>query len=103
MKLIELNPCWIGSGGEGIKNADGSPVSRREGVGIIFNCPCGCDSKCFIPVDPPLDGGKPLYGESHLWKRTGDTFETLTLTPSTRRIGGCAWHGCITNGEIRNA
>lgn len=37
------------------------------------------------------------------WERTGDTFDTLTLKPSIQRVGGCAWHGFITNGEVIGA
>ncbi len=37
------------------------------------------------------------------WQRTGETFDTLTLTPSIhsrKEKGGCGWHGFITNGEV---
>jgi hypothetical protein len=101
VKLIDLNPRFLGSGGEGIRNADGSPSPRREGIGVIFNCPCGCKSECFIPFANPLDGGPAIFnGDKHVWQREGDTFEMLTLTPSILRIGGCAWHGFITKGAI---
>lgn len=98
-KLTELNPCWVGHGGEGISDAQGNAVPRRESIGISFDCPCGCGTSCFIPFANPLDGGAPVHNEAHLWQRTGDAFENLTLTPSIQRIGGCAWHGFITNGE----
>ena len=105
MKLIELNPRFLGAGGEGITNADGLPAPEREGVGVIFTCPCGkCDEfhECYVPFTNPLDGGSPIDGHP-TWQRTGDTFETLTLTPSILRSvnkGGCGWHGFITNGEV---
>jgi len=57
----------------------------RRGVGIL---------------DPPLDGGPPVDGPKHVWTRTGDTFETLTLRPSILRMDGCRWHGFVTNGEV---
>jgi hypothetical protein len=101
MKLSELNARFIGAGGEGIYQADGTPAPRREGVGVVFNCPCGCESECFIPFKNPLDGGSPVYDEPHTWERTGETIEDLTLRPSIQRIGGCAWHGFITNGETK--
>ncbi len=39
----------------------------------------------------------------NVWKRgSGDTFETLTLTPSIDANVDIAghWHGFITNGEV---
>ena len=104
MKLSDLNPVFVGAGGEGISNADGSPVPARFGIGIILDCPCG---KCteyeqlFVPFANPLDGG-PQTG-SQGWQRTGTTFDDLTLTPSILRNkdkGGCGWHGYITAGEV---
>lgn len=101
MRLSELNPRWIGAGGEGITNSDGTPAKKREGVGISFNCPCGCGSDVYIGFENPLDGGEKFDKEPHpSWKRTGDTFDTLTTTPSILRVGGCKSHFFITNGEI---
>ena len=109
MRLTDLHPQFIGAGGEGIYNADGSPAPERFGIGIMCTCPCGnCDElrDLYVPFTNPLDGG-PLVNDGHAtWQRTGDTFDTLTLTPSILRSidkGGCGWHGFITNGEILNA
>jgi len=107
MKLIELDPHWVGGGGDGVTQ-NGQPVPRREGVGLGFDCPCGCDSRMYVGFANPLDGG-PAYDPrpNAQWQRTGDTFEALTLTPSIlrRQVNGkgCSWHGFITNGEIVNA
>ena len=84
--LVDLEPRFTSEDG------------RRTGVS--FACPkCG-DHRVFVFVDPPFDPGPPLASP---WKRTGDTFETLTLTPSivARRPGQTAecWHGFITNGQ----
>jgi hypothetical protein len=101
LKLVDLGPRWVGAGGEGIRNADGSPVPERRGVGVSFDCPCGgCGTRAFIPFNNPLDGHGPHDPSRNRWDRAGDTFETLTLTPSIQRVGGCAWHGYITQGEI---
>lgn len=35
------------------------------------------------------------------WGRTGDDFETLSITPSIDASAAKHWHGFITNGEIR--
>ena len=77
------------------------PAPRRKGVGILFDCPCGCSSRCYVPFKNPLDGAASL--EPRGWERTGDTFETLTLAPSILRgtdRGGCGWHGYIRAGAI---
>ncbi len=98
MKLTELNPKFIQHGGDGIYR-DGKPCPSEEGVGIILNCPCGCEEELYVPFSNPLDenlGAKYQKG----WKRTGDTFETLTLEPSIQRRTACKWHGYIRNGEI---
>jgi hypothetical protein len=107
MKLIELNPQWLGNGGEGVtETATGKAVPRREGVGVDLDCPCGCDRRLYVPFKNPLDGGPSIHHSSTGgWLRTGEDFETLTLTPSIQRAdpNGCRWHGFITNGEIVNA
>jgi len=103
-RLSDLNPIWIGAGGPGIiRTLDGASVPRREGVGVMFDCPCGCESPCYVPFSNPLDGDGPIQPEKATWSRMGDTFETLTLAPSIRRVGGCAWHGFIQDGGIVNA
>lgn len=105
MKLTELNPNWVAAGGAGITNSlTGEPVPRRDGIGVNLNCPCGCKDTLFVPFKNPMCGGEGIYrnGEHDTWQRTGDTFETLTLTPSIQRTLGCKWHGYITNGEIVN-
>lgn len=98
MKLVDLDPRWISSGGEGITR-NGQPVPRRDGVGIGCDCPCGTEG-CWLAVyfTNPLDGGPTLEGVAVSWQRTGDTFETLTLRPSLQRRGGCDWHGFLTDG-----
>ena len=101
MKLIDLNPKWYGSGGKGHTDKDGNTLPRREGLGITFNCPCGCSDQLAVSFTNPLDGQPPRDG--HTWQRTGDTFETLTLSPSLLRSkdkGGCGWHGWVRNGQI---
>jgi hypothetical protein len=105
LKLTDLHPEWVGTGGEGITDTDGQPVPHREAVAISFDCPkCGPDHPCLIPLFNPLDGGPPAMANGgHTWTRTGDTFENLTLAPSIQRVGGCNWHGFIQNGDIINA
>lgn len=116
MKLVELHPAWVGAGGEGVSNKDGNPVPERHGVGVSFDCPCAtCTAqrtgnedhdfylRVFVGFSNPLDGGPPHDPRPGAqWQRTGNTFETLSLTPSILRgkeRGGCGWHGFVTNGE----
>jgi hypothetical protein len=99
VRLVDLHPRWVGAGGEGITNADGSPTVARHGVGVSFDCPCGCDQRAFIPFEPALDGKGPHWKDGQHWDRDGDTFDALTLKPSIQHVGGCKWHGFITNGE----
>lgn len=98
MRLTELNPEWYGWHGTGGR------------IGVSLDCPACKDNKAhrvFVPFANPVEG-KPEQ-RNHLWTRTGETFETLSLSPSvdytkydngTVRDPGC-WHGFITNGEVR--
>lgn len=115
-RLVDCNPRWM----HGRYRADEGPV-----CGVKFECPEG-HAECWhaIPFTPAL-GGIPVPGWQEngcIWQRTGETFETLTLTPSIRRhptfvnreaaiADGalsqylndshfCAFHGLITNGAI---
>ncbi len=102
MRLVQLNPVFLSSGGEGITySATGQPVPETEGVGVVFDCPCGNpdeEHRCFIPFANPIGPGFLTHQDG--WRREGTTFETLTLTPSIRRIGDCGWHGLITAGNV---
>jgi hypothetical protein len=125
MQLTELHPAFMGAGGEGISTPGPDPCPQcagagcddchhtgkqyvpapeRHGVGVRLDCPCGNRDKghqLYVPFANPLDGGPPMQtGKNNGWQRTGETFETLTLTPSILRRGSCGWHGFITNGEI---
>jgi hypothetical protein len=104
MRLADLNPIFLSSGGPGVSDAQGRAVPLREGVGVQFDCPCGCASPCFVAFANPLDGGPAVNGIGPGWKREGTTFEALTLTPSVQRGESCPkrWHGFITNGEVRS-
>lgn len=100
MKLIDLEPKWCSAAEEFISDVNGNPLPIREKIGLFCNCPkCGASHPLLLPFANPFDGGKLIY--SVAWQRTGNTFETLTLTPSIFRKD-CGWHGYITNGEIVN-
>ena len=96
MKLADLNPQWFAEPG-------------RQGQGLNFNCPC---PKCSaIPNGSPQQlrvlsvwFANPLDGQgSYLnagWQRVGETFETLTITPSIDASKSGHWHGWIRDGEV---
>ncbi len=86
-----------------------------EAQGVWFLCP-----KCFITkkgkvrthsCQVTFDGRRVAeHHGSHgsdnrptRWQAFGTGFDNLSVSPSILLIGGCAWHGFITNGEIVNA
>lgn len=96
MHLTDLDPGWFSTG-------DG-----RNGMGVTFDCPhcaaTGAYQKLGIWFANPIDGGPaapPGVEPKPRWQRTGETFETLTITPSIDASASGHWHGWITNGEIR--
>lgn len=108
MKLVDLNPKWVGAGGEGVFRKDPAtgvlwPTPERHGIGVSFDCPCGkACLRAFVAFSNPLDGGGAHISPGQpTWERKGEAFETLTLTPSIQRLDNCRWHGFITNGEVR--
>ena len=99
MRLVDLRPRWINHG-------------DRKGVGIRFDNPLGTGGWVRVLFENPLDGGPALPNDDEIpsnnsgnrWRRSGDTFETLSLSPSIDETNGGAnpgWHGHITNGEAR--
>lgn len=116
MLLTDLNPKWCGHGGKGSftrgPNGEEVPIPKRTRVGLMYDCPCGCGDRRYVPFENPEDGLGPLEGKNAKWTRTGTDFETLTLQPSIKHVphklrdgtlDGCAWHGWIRNGEVTNA
>lgn len=85
--LRDKNACFVDVTINGV---------TRTGVGVQLECPCGCDNGLWVPFAEPLDGGPPV---ERGWSRTGDTIDTLTLSPSVLRVGGCGWHGWIRDGQ----
>lgn len=101
INLTRLDPTWI----------------RRDGriVGVRFKCPTcsrwganfeGIHSVGVLFTNPP-DGGPALPNDETIasnndgqrWTRTGDTFESLTLTPSIDGGEG-EWHGYVQAGIV---
>lgn len=105
MRLTELHPKWI--------TLNGWADDRPFYVGITFRCPhCPDGERGYVqylavffenPIDPHgLVGSMfalPRLKDT-LWYRTGDTFETLCLTPSVDASKVGHWHGSISCGEV---
>ncbi len=92
MKLTELNPVWLSSGGDGVSDSvTHEPKPLIEKSALDFDCPCGCKARICVPV---------VAGWHHKWNLSGDNFDNLSLTPSIQRTSGCQSHFHVTNGEI---
>ncbi len=107
MRLVDLKPRWI--------NLPQAAPGVRFYIGVSFLCPTDEHSPCptcggqrgrrlAVRFWPPIDPDNALammgdYPHANFHQRvSGDTFDTLTLSPS---IGlDPIWHGTITNGEI---
>ena len=92
-KLVDCNPRWG-------RYYHGQEIEDC----VTFDCPEGHEH-CLISVQvsPARDGSpQPVRQRNGAqWQRTGDTFETMSLTPSIRSEGPvCFFHGFVTNGEI---
>ncbi len=116
MRLVELEPRWIIDGA-------GANGTARHGMGVTFYCPaCGPEHSLLVWFLNPIDGGPPALPERKplpRWRRTGNTFETLTLAPSIDASMNCrcgklraecngrgpnhraCWHGFIINGVVQ--
>jgi hypothetical protein len=67
----------------------------RKGCGLMVDCPnCGAAGAAYFKN--PLDGGAPVHPVQ--WDRTGETLETLSLTPSFLMIGH--FHSWIRKGVL---
>lgn len=80
LRLVDCNPRWrTWSGRDGADAVDA----------IMFDCPEGhADCHHIIPFTPALDGSAQPVKQTNgaQWQRKGDAFETLSLSPSIRRI-----------------
>ena len=107
MRLTDLQPRWFTFMAH---PADGVVLI----AGLTFVCPHCMKQRIGVRFKPLIDpaGIVAQYGivwpcgDEPVWNRQGDTFETLTLSPSinaqSQRIDVPGhWHGFIENGEVR--
>ena len=101
MRLIDLDPRWVKTTNPDFGGGDPS----RFGMGLSFLSPLKTGLRINIWFKNPLDGKGPINEPEKpraLWERKGNTFDTLTLTPSidvTSKSYPNEWHGNITNGQ----
>ena len=86
--------------------------SLSEAQGVEFLCPkCFQENKgpvgthyCMVTFQgrgvPDEQGSHTAEGRPVRWVVTGTSLEDLTMTPSILLVGGCNWHGFITNGNV---
>jgi hypothetical protein len=116
MKLTTLNPSWIDHGDrKGIGIAFDCMVGSHQFQGKSVPCTI----RNWILFANPLDGGPAWPGDSRSlivaifpdgtdgqvagcgtcrWNRSGDTFESLSMTPSVN-ANACG-HMTLTSGEF---
>lgn len=103
MKLTDLDPRWA-IDADLVIGGVSRHYEGRHGMAISFECPCclGTDRRTRLGVwfANPVDGLPPTDNASNLWRRSGESFDDLTLTPSVDASKHGHWHGHITNGEV---
>lgn len=86
----------------------------RRDTTLMFSCPCGCGAALVIPLKNPLDKGRQDDRAPHAfrWKRVGESFDTLTITPTIHVLENMEieagtlpgpsshWYGLITEGRV---
>lgn len=110
MRLTALRPAWRHWHHDAVR--DGAIVtpatSREKAIGVEFDCPIhGTEHRIYVDFANPFDGAEAVK-RNNLWQRTGETFDTLTTTPSvdyTKYDNGAVrdpscWHGFLNNGEV---
>lgn len=100
MKLTDLEPRWVG-----LHNFDAAATYH---IGVSFRSPQTGQrlAVLFRPaIDPAGLAAKyqwpDFFPDKKKWDRTGDTFDTLTLSPSLDFSAVGEWHGFIVSGEVK--
>ena len=92
--------------------------SPGTSTGLQFRCPRCRQTRIVVPIDPPIGPGPvdpSLNARGIVWRRTGETIDTITLTPSidSKHVNfnddpphnpvECHWHGWVQNGHTVDA
>lgn len=97
MKLTDLNPRWfvLDDGGARVGLTFECPHCRTQRLGVVFHH----DGHAAIE-DQYILARHGAADANHIWTMIGETFETLTLSPSVDASASGHWHGFIRAGEI---
>lgn len=98
MRLVDFEPrelmdADIVVGGQVVHD------ENRHGMGLSFLCPHCRQVRLGVFYKNPVDGRVPS-DDGLLWQRSGESFETLTLSPSIDTSEHGHWHGFIRDGEV---
>ena len=105
IRLSRLTPRWIiGNVKEtpdGVHHLCGAEEGqRRYGLGMTFDCPVHRRvHRITVYFANPLDGLPPPAGVE-LWRREGESFESINLSPPPSFNPLDCWIGFINNGEV---
>jgi hypothetical protein len=109
MKLTELSPKWIKQASGAIVGVEfACPVHAHLGLDANGWAPCIL-AQISVPFANPIGEAQPSdFRKGAVWNRSGDSFESLSLTPSIRCSQGDGkgeggslthWHGFVgSNG-----
>lgn len=113
LRLVDLEPRFVRYETRGAREYLVHTSRLDNAQGMVFLCPScfekngGAVGTHAVEVTFASRGAENHQG-SHgrdgtpsRWSVSGSSFDDLTLTPSVDLTPGCAWHGFITNGEIR--
>lgn len=96
MKLVDLNPRMAIS--RALAGGSWSEAAKRN-VGMTLDCPCCRATRLMVHFRNPIGGTAPEPVE-RLWDRTGDSFDTMTLSPSIDASAVGHAHFSIAQGLI---
>lgn len=121
MRLLDLDAEFVGEYHErGYRR-----FNHIEGAqGVLFQCPvCAVGKEPGEEVDDLTGERRRFFRGAHYvlcwfsnprnapavpadafprpgrWQATGETIDTLTLSPSVLLQSGCGWHGWVKNGD----
>lgn len=98
MRLVDLNPRWVTT-----PPAWFGTLGRvdRWTVGVSFDCPHCRSFRIAVMFQNPFgaDGAAPPSPDRK-WAREGETFDTMTLSPSVDHSARGHAHLSIVAGEV---
>lgn len=97
MRLVDLDPRWLGFDGERLGLSFECPHCRSQRLAVAFH---HRGHELIDDAHIRATAGGTGVG-THIWTMDGTDFADMTLTPSVDASASGHWHGFITGGEIR--